>query len=126
MKQLSEKQFLIHTAVAISLGWTSIEKEWFNWDGPEFQYLHGIPGNNECQSRRIFETVPNYTEDLNAMQEVWEDLSMPEKADFAVELNRLMGMEFNICGWIHLIGATAAQRAEAYLKMLGLWTKEMN
>ena len=68
--------------------------------------------------------VPDYLHDLNAMHDAWSALTMPQKANFAVGLNKLTGLENNICGWIHLIGATAPQRAEAFLRTLGLWAED--
>lgn len=64
---------------------------------------------------------PNYLSDLNAMHGAWESLSFPQQAAFAEKLHAVMGLDGNICGWIKLIGATAEQRAEAFLKTIGKW-----
>ena len=65
--------------------------------------------------------LPDYLNDLNAIQEAVMSLSIPQRSDWSVELNKTMGMESSLCGWQDLITATAAQRCEAYLKVKGLW-----
>ena len=62
---------------------------------------------------------PDYLNDLNAMHEAVETLrgkDGPQWFDF----QRILMTE---CGsWMNCIQASAAQRAEAFLKTLGLWT----
>ncbi len=102
-------------AIAEALGWTNIK--------PPHGYApepYGLPPHCSSESQDL----PDYLYDLNAMQEVWETLSKPKKADFAVFLNRIRGLEYEICGWIDLIGAPADLRAEAFLKTIGKWVKE--
>lgn len=68
--------------------------------------------------------VPSYTTDLNAMHEAEDNLLGMNKAEFAVKLCRIVGRD-----WPNGIGggsfahihATAAQRAEAFLRTLGKW-----
>jgi hypothetical protein len=63
--------------------------------------------------------IPDYLNDLNAMHEAVETLrgkDGPQWFDF----QRTLMIE---CGsWMNCIQASAAQRAEAFLKTLGLWT----
>ena len=53
--------------------------------------------------------LPQYTTDLNAMHEAEKVLTDHQWDDY-------------ICQLGHAMGATAAQRAEAFLKTLKLWT----
>ena len=70
------------------------------------------------------EWLPDYLNDLNAMHEAEETLLGMNKAEFAVKLCRIVGRD-----WPNGIGggsfahihATAAQRAEAFLRTLGKW-----
>ena len=119
-------------AIASSLGWKvenygSMGYKNLYWRllGPDGLVItDGWTGKD--WSMKVFpRMVPQYTTDLNACHEAWSALTMPQKADFAVSLQKIMGLEGNICGWIHLIGATAQQRADAYCKVMGIeWEDE--
>jgi hypothetical protein len=67
----------------------------------------------------IYDPLPQYLNDLNAMHEAVETLrgkDGPQWFDF----QRTLMIE---CGsWMNCIQASAAQRAEAFLKTLNLWT----
>jgi hypothetical protein len=66
----------------------------------------------------IYDPLPQYHSDLNAMHEAVETLrglDGPQWFDF----QRTLMIE---CGsWMNCIQATAAQRAEAFLRTLNLW-----
>jgi DNA-binding transcriptional regulator PaaX len=59
--------------------------------------------------------LPDYLSDLNAMHEAEKILNTNQAADYCELLRPI------ICGCWRLVHATAAQRAEAFLKTLGLW-----
>jgi hypothetical protein len=64
------------------------------------------------------EEIPDYCNDLNAMHEAEKILSDDSHADYACELVK------TICRngeWFESVSATAAQRAEAFLKTIGRW-----
>lgn len=73
-------------------------------------------------------SIPNYPEDLNAMADAVAYLT-PEQIDtFAIELSAIVLENPSKTWWNlnpnevgHVITATAAQQAEAFLKTLGLW-----
>ena len=94
-------------------GWTA--PEWFNRLNSQW----AIDFRNDTEGGIM--DIPDFSGDLNAIQAAWESLTFPQKADFAVALNKLMDLETNICGWIRLIGATAIQRAEAFLRAINKW-----
>jgi hypothetical protein len=64
--------------------------------------------------------VPNYLNDLNAMHEAEETLDPICQCRYAETLYRLMIGDHAVSGFMK-IHATAAQRAEAFLKTLNLW-----
>ena len=66
--------------------------------------------------------IPDYLNDLNAMHEAEKVLSLGEHYNqtggFGLYVQNL---DFVRCGRKHLIEATAAQRAEAFLRTVGKW-----
>lgn len=66
--------------------------------------------------------VPNYHQDLNAMHEA-EKVIVENPVLLAEYKNRLYAPEPRGCGGL-AIHATAAQRAEAFLRTLNLYTDE--
>lgn len=78
-----------------------------------------IENNWESPSGEIC-MLPNYCNDLNAMQEAWFLLSSEDKFVFERELQRIMLNSGDLIRhW--LISATASQRAEAFLRTIGKW-----
>lgn len=83
------------------------------------------PTEAEIASGSYHQYEPDFTSDLNAMHEAENNLAVNKAPEYSRQLalacerdysasNRL-GMGYNL--W----HATAAQRAEAFLKTLGLW-----
>lgn len=77
------------------------------------------PTEEEIKSGSYYQYEPDYTRDLNAMHsaEKWLEQDIVRRNRYANELHNLdiPTPEF------FRISATAAQRAEAFLKTLGLW-----
>ncbi len=67
--------------------------------------------------------LPNYLNDLNAMHEAEKVLTTPQWFDYLKELTAIGCKNKSSTGYqaIDPIHATAAQRAEAFLRTLGLW-----
>jgi hypothetical protein len=65
-----------------------------------------------------FDVLPDYLNDLNAMHEAEKMLSMGQLVQYGKLLNR-MDLNFNYGYVEQVINATAAQRAEAFLKTIG-------
>lgn len=63
------------------------------------------------------EGMPDYLSDLNAMHEAEKILTDQQQVDYAHALR-------TIVGWNPMWAATAAQRAEAFLRSLGLWKED--
>jgi hypothetical protein len=73
--------------------------------------------------RTVHCDVPDYLNDLNAMAEAEKTLTDVELEDFAFQL----GYDDDVFPAKNirlLLRATAAQRAEAFLKTLGKWTDD--
>jgi hypothetical protein len=65
-------------------------------------------------------TLPDYLNDLNAMHGAEKVLNREQENQFCVHLNYAVG---NVdVEYFDVIHATAAQRAEAFLRTLGKWT----
>ena len=116
-------------AIAEFCGWTNIclQPLWVSDIEDEFPPVlcgtHPSKGRPEGIPKR-FGPLPDYLNDLNAMHDAWLTLSLSEKEQFESELYSIVigGAEYNRnddAGWI--TNATAAQRAESFLKTLNLW-----
>lgn len=79
----------------------------------------------QCGGRWRFE-IPNYPEDLNAMHEAEKVLNFVSLRNYYCELRTLCcppephNLTATECAFLIFI-ATAAQRAEAFLRTLNLW-----
>lgn len=103
-----------NTAIALATGWKP--KPIVYKDGT-------LDGFSWVSPRGIGMPLPDYTKDLNACHEMEKTLaSDKEAADFDRELSTVVLNEWDD-GLINSMEwhATAAQRAEAFLKSKGLW-----
>jgi hypothetical protein len=114
-------------AIAEALGWEIVTKMM----GVNTSLIFGIkPGSGPLDAMR---PIPNYLNDLNAMHEAEKILNPSQRVDYlhtlgldVLKLYPLAGdywMAQELDCWA-MLSATAAQRAEAFLKTLGLWTEE--
>jgi len=84
-----------------------------------------FPWDADGEEAHCWSYAPDYLNDLNAMHEAW--LSIPDewKSKFERELHCLVIGEHARNFVMHqeqrVTNASAAQRAEAFLKTLGLW-----
>lgn len=107
-----EQQKAIHKA----LGWQPVIEgpSHYAWKrGDEQHYIH---------------EAPEYPKDLNAMHEAIRVLTDGQRSDFRLHLKKIWTRDYNSrCGYFpshdDSPNATAAQRAEAFLRTLNLWTK---
>ena len=98
-------------AIAEACGWTEIS----DWEG-------GMNGKHPTEPWGDF--IPDYLNDLNAMHEAWQTLTPSQKTCFESELYSIVigQAEYNRNDDSpYITNATAAQRAEAFLKTLNLW-----
>lgn len=104
-------------AIAELQGWSEITC------GPFGQCYGTAPFDSMMDDRQIGMPVPSYTSDLNAMHEAEKVLWEMEPVFLSAYCERLMKSRYPnewgmAWGYIH---ATAAQRAEAFLRTLGRW-----
>ena len=105
-------------AIAEACGWKQVTRD----NKPEEIWENQKHPLKICRGES---KIPDYLNDLNAMHDAWLTLSpFFEKEQFESELYSIVigGAEYNRnddAGWI--TNATAAQRAESFLKTLNLW-----
>ena len=98
--------------IAEALGWKHIQRLQSGWHG--------------CQTQGPLEELPYYPEDLNAMHEAVSIFDYDQADEFEEHLcdicKRSNDKKDNPAPWrFAVINATAAQRAEAFLRTLNLW-----
>jgi hypothetical protein len=102
-------------AIAEAVGW-----RYCGSDSATKFYLP--PGVSDTSERTGL--LPDFPGDLNAMAEAFETVMDKQlEGEFATELYMICRSDHpdkDVC----MLGATAAQRAEAFLKCLGLWVEE--
>ncbi len=81
------------------------------WLGKE----HWIGPSGKLNTEVTTDQLPDYLGDLNAMHEAEKVLTGIQLAEYSIWLQKIEDYDFL---------ATAAQRAEAFLKTLGLWIEE--
>ena len=103
----------INISIAETCGWNSIREQ---------DYDHGYSGDDVRQmwvglnpDSDEFEQIPDYCNDLNAIHEVEKILSDQQASAYITTLCLEVQPEPK------LYHATAAQRAEAFLRTLGKW-----
>ena len=101
-------------AIAEACGWSGpnnprTREQVATWTKPE------IWMNSPYGELGFITDCPDYLNDLNAMREAEKVLTAKQWDDYGVELECT---PYVIQNWIH---ATAAKRAEAFLKTLNLW-----
>jgi hypothetical protein len=78
-------------------------------------------------AKKLFASIPNWPEDLNAVHELEKTLTEDEQFKFRILLSKnsdgrkavFLTVEAATCH------ATALQRCEAYLRVKGLWMDEL-
>lgn len=87
-------------------------------DGPD-QMLVGIHPESDSDSDE-YEPIPNYCKDLDEMHGVEEGLTEIQQRFYQVWLMKIQKADYIVGCWF-AIHATAAQRAEAFVKTIGKW-----
>ena len=101
-----------------------------NPENDRADYRHWTPPNCVAKPNHIYgDRPPDYLNDLNAMHEAEKVLTpkhQPDKGEsqWGEYLGWLgFSVEYNTREVYECVTATAAQRAKAFLRTLGLWTK---
>jgi hypothetical protein len=96
----------INIAIAEACGWRQSKSPM--WEG--FWY--------DKRKRTYQRFCPDFCKDLNAMHEAEKILSDESHADYACELVKTIRRNGE---WFESVSATAAQRAEAFLRTINKW-----
>ena len=112
-------------AIAEARSWTEIRQQDYTpfgidpyIDGPEQIWIGKNPETEEV------EPLPDYPNDLNAMHEAEQVLTDEQDLEYSEALEQVVSARFgcnNAEDMRRLRSATAAQRAEAFLRTLGKW-----
>jgi hypothetical protein len=110
--------------------------EWMGWKRREdLDYVTGIPTKPDISRAQVFERngeilrhdgLPDYYRDLNAVHEAEGKLRDGDVQTFEAHLNAVIAKGCCVCDFSLLPGdklwhATAAQRAEALVRVIGKW-----
>lgn len=101
-------------AIAEACGWTNVRVEGQGIGAFPFGNIPKVEGQDWTSTRHL---IPSYLTDLNAMHEAESRMASPE--DRGAYRRALVVITGEAWVW----HATAAQRAEAFLKTLNLWTE---
>lgn len=120
-------------AIASVLGWTDFETLMGQFDElrwhvytnepngyPDDSYKAGDLIGKHSPKAPLWSHVPDYPNDLNAMHEVEKVLTSIQYWTF-VEWVRVTVQDKHVDYVAHPTSATAAQRAEAFLRTIGKW-----
>ena len=111
-------------AIAEICGWTSIAAD-YPVNINDGDYYTPWPSGRSPSYK--YSQLPDYLNDLNAMHEAEKCLLPPERGRWAQCLEKVVRCNINEVDGIdydelaELAHATAAQRAEAFLRTLGKW-----
>ena len=104
-------------AIAEACGWTMFDA------GPDSFGTHCEAHCNRGQETILQRKLPDYLNDLNAIHQAEQTIPPDSFAVYLETLQRIIQSEhrFEIENRFAAFSATAAQRAEAFLKTIGKW-----
>lgn len=109
-------------AIAEACGWVNIERYQIRRDEDAPWYVTGqTPVSWKGPDARPW--LPDFLNDLNAMHEAEKTLNPREQRDYAFELSGRFYPD-GLRDAFDLAHASAAKRAEAFLKTRNLWTDD--
>ena len=116
----------LNAEIAEYCGWRNIiEKDYQPFgtneyiDGPS-QVWVGIHPESDVDSKE-YEVIPDYCNDLNAMQEAEKTLSRGQNYHQLYGFGFYVNTLTQICYQQHILTATASQRAEAFVRTIDKW-----
>jgi hypothetical protein len=115
-------------AIAEACGWTREYADVQTWNAGLNSYKGGYEPIRTMLFRRmekcfLAENLPDYLADLNAMHEAETVLAKDQLIEQAEWIGACSN-EMHIKAWVILLRATAAQRAEAFLRTVGKWEED--
>lgn len=116
-------------AIATAMGWKDIEIYTPPFNAMDGEKQQPVFARGHRTKNSIWMSLPEYTESQDLMHEVLSTLDQEGQFEFFYNLNEVVGLVDPFSpAWLKefacfaLINATAAQKAEAYLKTIGKWT----
>lgn len=104
-------------AIAEACGWKKDERGWITPSGRRAEHNEML----DVSYRVVQHDCPDYLNDLNAMHEAEMVLTALEWPAYRIALTKIC-TSYALVEWQGTaISATAAQRAEAFLRVKGLW-----
>ncbi len=102
------------------------------WKRRDYVNCHGVTVQDWVKENEVIygtENLPDYLNDLNAMHEAEKVLNREQIHKYLDELEHLVARDQKFLptvAWLNWLSlhATAVQRAEAFLKTLGIWKEE--
>jgi hypothetical protein len=107
-------------AIAQACGWTDIDVQG--------EYCFGTEAaKSELDARQFMMELPHYCSDLNAMHEAEKVIGSrwPTYCETLLAIVEPEPRSLEVCHYWNLLHATAAQRAEAFLRTLNLWSQDV-
>lgn len=111
-----------HIALMESLGWRK-ESGFMEYDGAFLPWTVWVRNGEKVGNDK----APNFLNDLNAMHEA--EKTLIDWVEYRINLSHVVGIgyapDLDICDDIKsFLSATAAQRAEAFMRTKGLWKEK--
>ena len=109
----------INKAIAEFLGWKELD---FHLDGKHILGNRPTFSNGKIISYTVDQYVPDYCNDLNAIQEVVNTLKDPiQQSYYVYYLGDWSTFEKGEYATFGIVNSTAKERAKAFLKTIGKW-----
>lgn len=110
-------------AIAEECGWTSIEVRYFDGPPPEITGINSNPyvGDYSCRRYVLPQYLSSYTAIDGAVRQCRDKLNLHHPA-YSAHLRKVVRAAYPNGDDIDYYHASAAMRAEAFLKTLNLWT----
>lgn len=107
-------------AIAKVCGWEWMAGEELDISADQYGWGKIPISSKDWRAGIGFQQLPNYCEDLNAVHEAEKVLNKTLRLFYQSRLMKSQKADL-VAGFWFLIHATAAQRAEAFLRTLNLW-----
>jgi len=105
-------------AIAEACGWKMVK------DHPDYMPYWEDPNGNMIAIGIYGNRFPDYLNDLNAMHEAEKMLIEKDRSRYTDNICGITPCAYD--GWFSCAHATAAKRAEAFLRTIGKWTTNPN
>jgi hypothetical protein len=112
------------TAIAVACGWKHIDNDpdlYPYWLAPKGDSRYGNP----LDANLFPKAFPDYLNSLNAMYEAGATMNLTDKYQYGKSICKIMNIDteggLDVVDIYYACHASAAQRAEAFLRTIGKW-----